>query len=168
MIPQQQGRRWKVQRGREVHQERSQINKSYLRKKLKVTARQFDVPMANQVLGIRGVADEVLTFEDGTMGPFDYKFSRAPKRPFRNQVMQSVLYGLLIEKEFGSYVNRGYICYTRENHKVVEIAITDRIKQRSLAIVEEVVNTIQQGFLPRATKYASRCVDCCYRNICIQ
>jgi CRISPR-associated exonuclease Cas4 len=148
--------------------ERSKINKSYLRKKLGVTERQFDVPLASQSRSIRGIADEVLKFEDGTMGPFDYKFAKAPNKPYRNQVIQSVLYGLLIEEQFECQVNRGYVCYTRDNHKVVEIPITDRLKKQALETVVEVIATIQQGFLPTATSYAARCVDCCYRNICIQ
>lgn len=168
LVAERQERRWKVQRGREVHLERSKINKSYLRKKLGVTERQFDVPLASQSRSIRGIADEVLTFEDGTMGPFDYKFAKAPKKPYRNQVIQSVLYGLLIEEQFECQVNRGYVCYTRDNHKVVEIPFTDRLKKQALETVAEVIATIQQGFLPKATNYASRCVDCCYKNICIQ
>ena len=168
MVPERQERRWKVQRGREVHLERSKINKSYLRKKICVSERLFDVPLASQSRNIRGIADEVLTFEDGTRGPFDYKFAKAPKKPYRNQVIQSVLYGLLIEEEFGCQVKRGYVCYTRDNHKVVEIPITDRLKIQALETVAEVIATIQHGFLPKATSYASRCVDCCYRNICIQ
>ena len=108
--------------------ERSKINKSYLRKKLRVTERQFDVPLASLSRSIRGIADEVLTFDDGTMGPFDYKFAKAPKKPFRNQVIQSVLYGLLIEEQFECQVNRGFVCYTRDNLKVLEIPITDRLK----------------------------------------
>jgi CRISPR-associated exonuclease Cas4 len=65
-VPERQERRWKVQRGREVHLERSKINKSYLRKKLDVVEREFDVPMSSERLGVRGIADEVLTFGDGT------------------------------------------------------------------------------------------------------
>lgn len=167
-VPERQERRWKVRRGREVHLERSKINKSYLRRKLRVSERLFDVPLASQSRNIRGIADEVLTFEDGTMGPFDYKFAKSPKKPYRNQVIQSVLYGLLIEEQFGCQVNRGYVCYTRDNHKVVEISFNDRLKKQALETVADVISTIQQGFLPKATRYASRCMDCCYRNICIQ
>jgi CRISPR-associated exonuclease Cas4 len=168
MVPERQERRWKVQRGREVHLERSKVNKSYLRKKLGVTARQFDVPLVSLSRSIRGIADEVLSFQDGTMGPFDYKFAKAPKKPYRNQVIQSVLYGMMIQEAFGCEVNRGYICYTRDNHKVVEISITDQLKNQALKAVSEIVDTIQKGLLPKATKYPSRCIDCCYRNICIQ
>jgi len=32
---------------------------------------------------VRGVADEVLTLEDGSMAPFDYKFAKAPRMVYR-------------------------------------------------------------------------------------
>jgi CRISPR-associated exonuclease Cas4 len=35
-VPERQERRWKVQRGREVHRWRQQVNKDYLRKRLGV------------------------------------------------------------------------------------------------------------------------------------
>ncbi len=55
-IPERQEKRWKVQKGREVHLERSKINKSYLRKKLGVVDRQFDVPLVSETLSVRGIA----------------------------------------------------------------------------------------------------------------
>ncbi len=168
MIPERQERRWKVQRGREVHLERAKINKSYLRKKLQVVDRQFDVPLSSERLRVRGIADEVLTFEDGSMGPFDYKFAKAPKTPFRNQIMQCVLYGMLIEEVFTKPVSRGYLCYTRSNHQIVEVAIYQRRREQALKSVAEIIDVIQRGHLPLATSCKARCVDCCYRNICIQ
>ena len=71
-IPEHQENRWKVQKGREVHLERQKVNKAYLRKKLGVTKRELDVPLASEKLQVRGIADEVLTLDDGTMAPFDY------------------------------------------------------------------------------------------------
>lgn len=168
MVPEGQERRWKVRRGREVHLERVKINKSYLRKKLFVVDRQFDVPLASETLRVRGIADEVLTFEDGTMGPFDYKYAKAPKTPFRNQKMQCVLYGMLIEEVFGEKVNFGYLCYTRTNHQIVEVSIDERSRSEALKTVSEIIEVIQRGHLPKATSCKARCVDCCYRNICVQ
>ncbi|MCA9128991.1 MAG: CRISPR-associated protein Cas4 [Planctomycetales bacterium] len=167
-IPERQERRWKVERGRQVHLERSKMNKSYLRSKLNVVERQFDVPLASQSIGVRGVADEVLTFADGTMGPFDYKFAKAPKTPFRNQRMQCVLYGMLIAEWFGCEVNRCYLCYTRDNYHVVEVPITERARRDAMNVVQEVVEVIQHGYLPPPTTRSRRCIDCCYRNICVQ
>src|SRR5712664_1568671 len=69
-VPERQERRALVMKGRDVHAERRKINPNYLRKKLGVVDRKFDVPMASTTLGVRGSVDEVLTLTDGTMAPF--------------------------------------------------------------------------------------------------
>ena len=70
-VPERQERRWKVQKGRDVHRWRQQVNAQYLRKKLGVVARRHEVPLYSASLGVRGVADEVLTLQDGSMAPLD-------------------------------------------------------------------------------------------------
>src|SRR4051812_15422141 len=79
-VPERQERRHRVRKGREVHEERRRINPQYLRKKLGVVERKFDVPLASPRLGVRGSVDEVLTLADGSMAPFDYKFAEAPRQ----------------------------------------------------------------------------------------
>src|ERR1700687_4033813 len=56
-IPERQERRDLVMKGRQVHEERKKINPHYLRKKLGVVDRRFDVPLASGRLGVRGVVD---------------------------------------------------------------------------------------------------------------
>jgi hypothetical protein len=65
--------------------------------------------------------DEVLTLADGTMAPFDYKFAEAPAEVYHNLKVQSAVYGLLIRETFGAEVRRGYLCYIRSKHRVVEV-----------------------------------------------
>src|SRR5262249_53207384 len=84
-VPERQERRTLVQLGRRAHEERRKVNPQYLRKKLGVVGRQFDVPMASHRLGVRGSVDEVLTLEDGTMAPFDYKFAEDEGHIYHNQ-----------------------------------------------------------------------------------
>src|SRR5450432_4101881 len=60
-VPERQDKRPLVLKGRQVHEERRRTNPSYLRKKLGVVSRQFDVPLASPTLGVRGSVDEVLT-----------------------------------------------------------------------------------------------------------
>lgn len=167
-VSQNEENRWKVQKGREVHLERQKINKNYLRKKLGVTKRELDVPLASDKLQVRGIADEVLTLDDGTMAPFDYKYAKAPKKTFRTYKYQAVLYGMLIEEIYNMPVDRAFVCYTRSNYQVVEIPISTRLKSNARKLVQELVEVITEGFLPLATPYKNRCVDCCYRKICIQ
>src|SRR5262245_42661016 len=60
-VPEWQGNRPLVRKGREAHEQRRRTNPGYLRKKLGVVARRFDVPLASAALGVRGSVDEVLT-----------------------------------------------------------------------------------------------------------
>jgi CRISPR-associated exonuclease Cas4 len=167
-IGEHQERRTLVQKGRQVHLERRKINATYLRKKLGVVRRQFDVPLASVALGVRGVVDEVFTLADGSMAPFDYKFAGEPAGVYHNQQVQSTLYGLLIRETFGVPVRRGFVCYTRSNHKVVELPFSEEDFAEATRIVQEVLAIIRTGVFPRATSWKARCRDCCYRNICIQ
>ena len=116
----------------------------------------------------RGIAGEVLTLGDGSMAPFDYKFAKAPRKIYRNQRLQAVLYGLLIREVFGVPVHRGFVCYTRSKYKVVEVQLNDRAFAQGRRAVADVLDVIQQGYLPQGTRRSARCADCCYRNICIQ
>lgn len=167
-IAEHQERRPLVQKGRQVHEERKRINPNYLRKKLGVTARQFDVPLASAALGVRGGVDEVLTLADGTMAPFDYKFAEDPGQVYHNLRVQSALYALLIQETFQLPVRRGFLCYTRSNHRVVELTHTEDDYAQARQVVAEVLAIIRTGVFPPATAWKARCRDCCYRNICIK
>lgn len=167
-VPERQERRLLVQKGRQTHEERRRINPAYLRKKLGVVKRQFDVPLASARLGVRGSVDEILTMADGSMAPFDYKFAEDRDRVYHNQKMQSVLYGLLIRETVQRPVHRGYLCYLRSKHKVVPIEFCDADFAEAEGILREILEVIQTGFFPRATSWKALCRDCCYRNICIQ
>lgn len=167
-IPQRQERRTLVQMGRQVHEERQRINPNYLRKRLGVEHREFGVRMASARLGIRGEVDEVLTLADGTMAPFDYKFAVDPGKVYLNQKMQSVVYGMLIEETFGKPVHRGWLCYIRSKHRLVEVRHTEEDRAEAVRVSREILQVIQWGYLPEATTWKKRCVDCCYRNVCVK
>jgi CRISPR-associated exonuclease Cas4 len=167
-VPERQERRGLVMTGRQVHEERTRINPGYLRKKLGVAERKLDVPLTSARLGVRGVVDEVLTLADGSMAPFDYKFAPAPKEMFHNQKVQSALYALLIAENFRVPVRRGFICYTRLHYKVVELPHSEEDLAQAAAVADEVLRIIQTGLFPPATRWKARCVDCCYRNICVK
>ena len=167
-VPERQERRLLVQKGRQTHEERRRINPTYLRKKLGVVERGFDVPLASTRLGVRGSVDEILTLADGSMAPFDYKFAEDRGRVYHNQKMQSVLYGLLIRETFDRPVQRGFLCYLRSKHKVVTIEFSDADFCEAEGILREILAVIQTGCFPQATPWKARCRDCCYRNICIQ
>jgi CRISPR-associated exonuclease Cas4 len=167
-VPERQGRRLLVLKGREVHCERRRTNPSYLRKKLGVVDRAFDVPLASMRLGVRGSVDEVLTLDDGSKAPFDYKFAEAPAQTYYNQKMQSALYALLIRETFTVPVHSGFLCYVRSNHRIVRLEHTEEDYASVVLILDEILTVIRRGLFPPATKWKARCRDCCYRNICIR
>ena len=167
-IPERQERRELVQKGRQIHAERRRINPTYLRKKLGVVARQFDVPLASPGVGVRGSVDEVLTLEDGTRAPFDYKFAEYPGQVYHNHKVQSALYGLLIHDVFGVPVRRGFLCFVRSHHRVITLEHGEADFEEAKAVVQEVLAVIRTGMFPEGTRWQARCRDCCYRNICVQ
>ena len=73
----------------------------------------------------------------------------------------------MIADNYGVEVKRGFVCYTRSNHLVKEVPLREKEFERASALVNEVLEVIQKGFYPDATKYKARCVDCTYRNICV-
>lgn len=168
LVPEHQERRTLVRKGREVHQERRRTNPTYLRKKLGVVDRAFDVPLASASLGVRGSVDEVLSLSDGTMAPLDYKFAVAPRSVYQNQRIQAALYGLLIGEQFQKPVTRAYLCYTRSQHRIVEVPLTEADFDEARRAVAEVLDVIRAGWYPPPTPWQARCRDCCYRNICIR
>lgn len=167
-VPEYQERRGLVQRGRQVHEQRAKLNPRYLRKKLGVIEKRMDVPLASTRLGLRGVADEVLTLDNGTMAPLDYKYAEYKGTIYDNHRMQSVAYAALIREMFQVEVHQGYLCFTRSNSHLITLEYTEADFARLKNDLQEIREIIQHGYFPKATRWKARCRDCCYRNICIQ
>jgi len=166
-IPQHEEKRYKVLKGRALHEAREKMNKSYIRKKLQCVRKDVAVYLVSKRNHLKGEVDEVLFLNDGTAAPLDYKFAAFKDRVFKTHRYQSALYGLMIADNYGVEVNRGFVCYTRSNHLVKEVKLGNKDFERAITMVGEVLEVIQKGFYPDATKYKARCVDCTYRNICV-
>jgi CRISPR-associated exonuclease Cas4 len=170
-IPQYEEKNYKVMRGRNLHDERLERNKEYLRKRLgrpgaPVTEKHMDQYLTNELM--RGVIDEVLGFGDGTMAPLDYKFAEYKDKVYDTYRTQLYCYAWLIEANFGRPVDRGYLVYTRSNNRVIEVPITEDDKAEVKRAAEAIFTIIERNFYPKATKAKARCVTCTYRNICIK
>ena len=165
-IPQYETKHYKVMRGRQLHDERLEQNKGYLRRRLGVVSRHDDQYLTNELL--RGRIDEVLELQDGTMAPLDYKFAQYKDQVFNTYKTQLFCYAWLIEENFGRPVNRGYLVYTRSQNKVVEIPVTEEDKAAVRSAAGSIQRIIDRNISPKATKYKKRCLTCTYRNICVQ
>ena len=166
-IPQREERRYKVLKGRELHESREKVNRDYVRKRLKCTGKEISVYLTSRRHHLKGEVDEVLFLEDGTAAPMDYKFAEWKKTVYRTHKYQAALYGLLIVEHYGVEVNRAYVCYARSNHHVEEINLGGKDYKRAEQMVRDILMIIQRGYYPDGTKQKARCVDCTYRNICV-
>jgi len=165
-IQQNEHLRYKVLKGRQLHETKEKTNTEYLRKRIECIKKEISVYLASKNLKVRGVVDEVIYLRDGTLAPLDYKYTEYSEYTFKTHKIQSVLYGMLIEENYNLVVKKGFIYYARGMAKIKEIYYTNEDKTEACKIIDEIFNIIEKGFFPRKTKYDIRCIDCCYRNIC--
>jgi CRISPR-associated exonuclease Cas4 len=165
-IPQYEEKFYKVNRGREVHNEKLEQNKEYLRKKIGVAEKWTDQYLG--MVGLRGKVDEVLQLNDGTYAPLDYKFAQWKDKIYDTYRQQLYCYAILIEAVFGGKVEKGFLVYTRSKNKLVEVEIKENAKAEIKKSMDEMLEVIQENKFPKATKVKKRCLNCTYRNICIK
>ncbi|MGC8925502.1 MAG: CRISPR-associated protein Cas4 [Calditerrivibrio sp.] len=165
-IDQNEHLRYKVLKGREIHERREKTNFDYLRKRMNCVKKEIAVYLASKKYRVRGVVDEVLWLGDRTLAPLDYKYTEYSDFTFKTHKIQSVIYALLIRDNYSAEVNRGYICYVRNGNKLKEIVYSEKDFFEALSLINEIFEIIKKGYFPPKTKYDARCIDCCYRNIC--
>ncbi len=165
-ISQNEHLRYKVIKGRELHEKREKTNIEYNRKKLGCIKKEVSVYLASTKYRVRGVVDEVLYLSDGTLAPLDYKYTEYTDFTFKTHKVQSTLYAMLIKENYGSEVKKGFICYTKSRNIIKEIIFKETDFKNVIRIVEEIFKIITNGYFPKRTNFDIRCVDCCYRNIC--
>lgn len=164
-IDQNQGKRFKVEKGRQVHKEVRKVNPDYLRKKIGQVRKESDVYLSS-TKGMRGIVDEILFLNDGTAAPLDYKYAKYEEKLYRTYKYQLVFYAQLIKENYDIDVLKGFIIYTRSKNKLIEVEISSTDLFELKVILENITSIIQKCNYPDATKVVSRCDDCCYKNIC--
>lgn len=166
-IPQHEELRYKVLKGRELHEKKEKTNVDYIRKRLGCIKKEVSVYLASKKLKIRGIVDEVLFLNDGTLAPFDYKLTEYDEFIFRTHRVQSTVYAMLVMENYGNPVRRGFICYAKSKNLVKELVYREEDFAATKEIINEIFAIILEGFYPKKTRWPNRCLDCCYRNICV-
>lgn len=166
-IPQHEEMRFKVLRGREVHEEKRSVNPHYLRKKIGVVRREQNVFLASKEHCIKGIVDEVIFLDDGTAAPFEYKFAEFKEKVFRTYHNQLALHAMMIQEQFNVEVTRGFVCFVRSRDHVEEVAFSEEDFERARELVQEILKIIGTGYFPERARSRAHCIDCCYRNICV-
>ena len=72
-IPEYQEKYYKVEKGRDIHEQKTELNKDYLRKRIGVADKIITPYLTNSYL--RGEVDEVLFLNNITAARLDYKFA---------------------------------------------------------------------------------------------
>ncbi len=167
-IPQHEEMRYKVLKGRELHEKKAKLSRDYLRRRLGCIDKEVDVYMVSDEDKIRGKVDEVLFLSDGSLAPLDYKYTEYKEYLYRTHKYQSVLYAVLIKHTYSRAVKKGYICYVRSRNKIAEITYGEEDFIYASRLVDEILRIMEKGFFPKRTRHRIRCIDCCYRNICVE
>lgn len=165
-IPQNEHKYYKVERGRSVHDYQKEVNKEYLRKKIGVEKKETEVFLSNEYM--RGIVDEVLWINDGTMSPLDYKFAEYKGVVYETYKTQLFSYAWMIQATYDKEVKKGYLVYTRSKNKLITIEINKQDISEIKNTVLSLIDVIEKNMFPAATKFKNRCTKCTYRNICIK
>jgi len=166
-IPQYEEKRFKVIKGREIHELKRKTNIDYSRKKINVLSKENNVIITAKKYHIKGIVDEILFLNDGTAAPLEYKFAEYKGTIFKTYKFQLILHSLMIKESFNLEVRKAFICFVRSNNLVVEINISEKDIQKGITIIENILDIIQHGFYPSKTKQKRKCLDCCYNKICV-
>ncbi len=166
-IPQYEEKEFKVMKGRNMHELKSEQNTGYLRRRIGVIQKQSNRYLTNELL--RGEVDEVLWLNDGTMAPLDYKFARWEGKLYETYKTQLACYAWLMESNYDACrVKRGYLVYTRSKNHLLEVPILKESIEGVQTVADEIARIIEKNHYPKGTNYRKRCVHCTYRKICTQ
>jgi len=166
-IPQYEDRRFKVQKGRNIHEKRMKENPDYLWKKLQVQKRLGATQLSSERLGLNGIPDDIVILEDNSYAPVDFKWAVYPDYVYPGHRIQIAAYAMLVEEIFQQPVYNGYIFYIRDGSKAVEVPITLTLKGKVLQAIKDILEIMNNEIIPDLHRRRTRCLDCTYRNICV-
>lgn len=166
-IDQHEHRRHLVNKGRDIHQFKMVRNKEYLRAKIDVKDKLLDVYLSSEKYRLVGKVDEALFLDDGYAAPLDYKYAFWENKIFKTYKIQQTLYAILMEENFNVSVNKAFLVYVRSKNHLEEIIITTDMKEKSLDIIADIFQIVNDGSFPNARTNNRKCEDCTYRNLCI-
>lgn len=165
-IRQYEEKRFKVQVGREKHIEKSNSSISYVRKRIDGISKEQEKYLISKVYKLKGRVDELYLFNDGSYAPLDYKFAEYKDKDFETYKIQMALYSLMVEDIYSVEVKRFFLVYLRSKNLIKEQEFDDKLRKKCKKYIEDYSKVIS-GYYPKATSSKMRCVDCCYRNLCI-
>jgi CRISPR-associated exonuclease Cas4 len=120
------------------------------------------LPLVCEKIGLRGKADIVEFFSDGSAYPVEYK--HGVRRPQNHDDIQLVAQALCLEEMTGHVVPFGAI-YHIGSRRRREVKITDELRQQVVDITQTIREMLQSEKMPPAPNDA-RCTECSLIEIC--
>jgi CRISPR-associated exonuclease Cas4 len=154
----------KMERGKEEEFRLDALEKrrSLRRYQLLSGERRFHVWLESPKLGLSGKLDLLIISSNGFF-PVDFKYTRG--RPHRNHLIQLAGYALLVEENFQTSVDTGFI-YLTPIKQIIAISLSAQLKDQAISHLRQIRDMIREGILPDPTPVRSRCADCEFRNYC--
>jgi CRISPR-associated exonuclease Cas4 len=129
---------------------------------------ETNVHLESDTLGLRGIADLVITTDDNPQGepeliPVDYKLSdREMGLHFK---LQLLAYGLLLRETTNLPVRRGFL-YAIPRRQATEVLFTTALQEQLSKALAEMREITDQEVMPEPPRQRSKCQVCEFRRFC--
>lgn len=124
--------------------------------------RFFQVRVYSAALNLVGVIDELVRSTDGKYHPVDYKLSERISPGFELQV---VAYGMLVEAQYETQVERGYL-YLIGRRELHPVELDASRRQRVIEAVKAIRQIVETERMPPPVAERAKCRACEWRRFC--
>lgn len=161
----------KLMTGKELHdtitaREKRRKGALFYDPELDRAQKMFRVALESSSLGLRGILDYLFK-TDREYIPVDYKFGSSHNgAAFLNHKYQLAAYSLLVEDCFKTIVRRSFVHYSKERINV-RVDLSDELRLRTMKVIRQTAEIIDEEREPAGTKDLGRCIDCEYKRYCI-
>jgi len=121
------------------------------------------LPIWSERYGLQGKADVVEFHRDGSVFPVEYKLDTKKSSPHAD--LQLCAQAICLEEMLDRPVTHGAVYSESMKHRR-EVEITDDIRRRTLAAVDDIRVMLASGVLPEPVNDA-RCPNCSLVNVCM-
>lgn len=125
---------------------------------------RVEKPLYDAELSLTGKPDYVIEKRNRLI-PVEVKSGWAPEKPYDSHIMQLASYCLLLEKSQHKRPPYGLLKY---RNRTFAIRYTDELRERTIALVEEIRAQKERGELDRSHHNPNRCERCGFRFLCNQ
>jgi CRISPR-associated exonuclease Cas4 len=124
------------------------------------------MPLANESLGIAGVAD-IVEFHASAQGeqPYPVEYKRGKPKVHRADEVQLCAQALCLEAMFGKPCADGALYYGKTRRRQT-VAFDEALRTLTLRVISEVRTLIESGKTPSAKYDAKRCDTCSLIDDC--